>query len=329
MRILSGIKPTGIATLGNYIGALKNFVELQKLYQNDEIFMFIADLHSINSSYDTKELNFNIKSLAAIYLACGLQEKNLNLFIQSEVEQHSMLSYALESITYMGELERMIQYKEKKSKDESSITSALFTYPVLMAADILLYDANYVPVGDDQKQHLEITRDIGMRFNNRFGETFVIPQPLLVKTGTRIMDLQDPLKKMSKSDTDNKGCIFLLDDLKLIEKKIKSATTDSQTSVKFDKDNKPGISNLMTIYSALTNLSFEEITKKYHGLMYGDFKKDLASIVVEEIGKIQIAYNEIINSDKLDIILDRGRINATKYAKNKMIEVYKRMGLGR
>ena len=236
----------------------------------------------------------------------------------------------MQSITYMGELERMTQYKDKMAKQETGVTSALFTYPALMAADILLYDAKYVPVGEDQTQHLELTRDLANRFNNRFGETFVVPNALVTKVGARIMDLQDPTKKMSKSDDpNNKGCIYLLDPIPVIKKKIKSAVTDSDTKVYYDKDNKPGISNLMTIYSVITGLSFDEITKKYEGRGYGDFKGDLAEIVAKEIGDLQERFNQIIQSKELDEILDEGREKATYVARKKLAKVYRKMGIGR
>lgn len=328
--VLSGIKPTGIPTLGNYLGALKNFVKLQNEMTDYEFFMFVADMHAITVPQDPKELRQNIKNLAAIYLASGLNRDRLTLFLQSEVSEHVALGNVMQSITYMGELERMTQYKDKMAKQETGVTSALFTYPALMAADILLYDAKYVPVGEDQTQHLELTRDLAVRFNNRFGETFVVPNALVTKVGARIMDLQDPTKKMSKSDDpNNKGCIYLLDPIPVIKKKIKSAVTDSDTKVYYDKDNKPGISNLMTIYSVITGLSFDEITKKYEGRGYGDFKGDLAEIVAKEIGDLQERFNQIIQSKELDEILDEGREKATYVARKKLAKVYRKMGIGR
>lgn len=327
--IVSGVKPTGIPTLGNYIGALKNFVRLQNEMTDFEFYIFVADLHAITTPQEKKELKENIKNVAALYLASGLDPKRLNLFIQSEVSAHAELGYIMQTIAYMGELERMTQYKDKVEKGEVGLASALFTYPALMAADILLYDAKFVPVGDDQKQHLELTRDLATRFNNRFGETFVVPKELVTKTGARIMDLQDPTKKMAKSEQENKGCIFLLDDLNVVRKKIKSAVTDSEAIVKYDLEAKPGISNLMTIYSALTNLSYSDIQTKYEGLGYGAFKSELAEIVAAEVEIVQKKYNEIRYSKELDEILDNGRINAEKIANKKIKKVYKKMGLGR
>lgn len=327
--VLSGIKPTGIPTLGNYLGALKNFVKLQNTMTDYEFFVFVADLHAITTPQEPKVLRQNIKNVAALYLACGLNPDRLVLFIQSEVNAHVKLGYAMQSVCYMGELERMTQYKDKAAKQVQGITSALFTYPALMAADILLYDAKYVPVGDDQKQHLELTRDLAIRFNNRYGETFVVPEPLIPKKGARIMDLQDPSKKMDKSTDNEKGCIFLLEPINSIKKKIKSAITDLETCIRYDKEKKPGISNLMTIYSTITELSFAEIEAKYVGHGYGDFKNDLAEIVACEIGNVQESYNRIINSKELDEILDKGREKANLIANKKVDKVFKKIGLGR
>ena len=328
--ILSGIKPTGIPTLGNYLGALKNFVKLQNERTEDKFLFFIADLHAITIPQNPAELRSNIKSLAALYLACGLNKENLVLFIQSEVAEHAELGYVMQSLAYMGELERMTQFKEKSKKQETGVTSALFTYPALMAADILLYNADLVPVGEDQVQHLELTRDLAIRFNNRYSDTFKVPEGLVTKVGARIMDLQNPLKKMSKSeDPGEKGCIFLLDPIDLIKKKIKSAVTDSDATVKYDKANKPGISNLMTIYSCITGEDYKAIEAKYEGKGYGEFKSDLADIVANEIGVIQKRYNKLINSTELDEILDKGRDEASYLARKQLSKVYRKVGLGR
>lgn len=218
-------------------------------------------MHAITVPHDVEELRKNIRAVAALYLACGLTTENASFFIQSEVPEHAEMCYVLQSVCYMGELERMTQYKDKARKQKSGIPVALFNYPTLMAADILLYDANYVPVGDDQKQHLELARNIAERFNNRYGETFVVPEALINKTGARIMNLQEPTKKMDKSESNNKGCIFLLESINSAKKKIKSAVTDSENKIQYHKTKKPGISNLMTIYSALTGLSNKEIEK--------------------------------------------------------------------
>ena len=328
--ILSGIKPTGIPTLGNYLGALKNFVKLQNERTEDKFLFFIADLHAITVPQNPAELRANIKNLAALYLACGLNKDNLVLFIQSEVAEHAEMGYIMQSMAYMGEMERMTQFKEKSRKQETGVTTALFTYPALMAADILLYNTDLVPVGEDQLQHLELTRDLAIRFNNRYSDTFKVPEGLVTKVGARIMDLQNPLKKMSKSeDPGDKGCIFLLDPIDLIKKKIKSAVTDSDSIVKYDKANKPGISNLMTIYSCITGEDFKTIEAKYVGKGYGEFKSDLADIVAGEIAKIQDNYNKLINSSELDEILDKGRDEATYLARKQLSKVYRKVGLGR
>ncbi|MBO7085903.1 MAG: tryptophan--tRNA ligase [Bacilli bacterium] len=328
--ILSGIKPTGIPTLGNYLGALKNFVKLQNERTEDKFLFFIADLHAITVPQNPAELRANIKNLAALYLACGLNKDNLVLFIQSEVAEHAEMGYIMQSMAYMGEMERMTQFKEKSRKQETGVTTALFTYPALMAADILLYNTDLVPVGEDQLQHLELTRDLAIRFNNRYSDTFKVPEGLVTKVGARIMDLQNPLKKMSKSeDPGDKGCIFLLDPIDLIKKKIKSAVTDSDSIVKYDKVNKPGISNLMTIYSCITGEDYKTIEAKYVGKGYGEFKSDLADIVAGEIARIQDNYNKLINSSELDEILDKGRDEATYLARKHLSKVYRKVGLGR
>ena len=327
--ILSGVKPTGIPTLGNYLGAFKSFAKMQKEKSEFEIFMFVADMHAITVPQNPQELRKNIKNVAALYLACGLSPENLTLFLQSEISEHLELGYIMQSLCYMGELERMTQFKDKMAKQETSITSALFTYPALMAADILLYDAKYVPIGDDQKQHLELARDLAIRFNNRFGETFTVPEGIVTKTGARIMDLQNPTKKMSKSVDGDKGCIYLLDPINVVKKKIKSAVTDNYAKVHFDPENQPGVSNLMTIYSAITDISYQDIEAKYEGKGYGDFKSDLAEIVGTEVEKIQERYNYYINTKELDELLDKGRERAKIYAQRKLKKIYHKLGLGR
>ena len=329
-RVLSGIKPTGELTLGNYIGAIKRFVEMQKSMPDDEFYLFIADLHAITVPQETQELRRRTRDIAAMYLAAGLNPEKTVLFIQSEVKEHAELGYLLQCYTQMGELERMTQYKDKIKKGESGLTSALFTYPALMAADILIYDADYVPVGDDQKQHVELTRDIAMRFNNRYGrEFFKVPEPIIPKIGARIMDLQDPSKKMSKSDDNSKGYIALLDDLSVIKKKIKSAVTDSIGIVQYDVDNQPGIANLLSIYSVLSDTPIDKIVMNYQNKGYSDFKNDLAELVAEKINELQVKYREVIDSGELDSILDRGRDIASKVAYCKVEKSKQIIGLGR
>ena len=327
--LVSGIQPTGKLTLGNYIGALRQFVTLQDELEDTEFFIFIADLHAITTPIDRQELKKNIRSVAALYIACGLDPKKVNLFIQSEVLEHSALGYIMESTAYVGEMERMTQYKDKKGKQVEGIRTSLLTYPALMAADILLYDAHLVPIGDDQKQHLELTRDLATRFNNAYGETFVVPEGFYPKTGARIKSLTDPEKKMSKSDDNPKSYILLLDDLQNIRNKIKSAVTDSDTKIKFDLKKKPGISNLLQIYASLTDYSIKELEEKYKDSNYAVFKSDLAEIVCDTIRPIQQKYFQIINDAKLDEILSQGAERARFVAGRKIQKVYKKIGLGR
>ena len=324
-KILTGLQPTGIITLGNYIGAIKQMVKYQDMYES---YLFIADLHSITIPQDPNELSKNIRSLLALYLACGIDPKKNKIFMQSENLYHANISWLLECNTYYGELSRMTQFKDK-SKKNANFTSGLLTYPVLMASDILIYDVDYVPVGIDQKQHVELARDIAIRFNKKFGETFKIPEPLMTTEGTKIMDLVDPTKKMSKSSDNPKGVIRILDEPEVIRKKIMSATTDSDTFIKFDPINKPGISNLINIYASLSNKKIEEVENLFVNKKYGELKKEVADLVIEELTKIQTKYYELISSDELDKILDEG-INFTKEIAKKKYELMKnKMGLHR
>lgn len=328
-HIVSGIQPTGAINLGTYLGSIKNFVTLQETYTDHHFFLFIADLHAITVPQKSTELRKMIKELAALYIACGLKKERLSLFIQSEIAAHSQMNYMLQTFTYMGELERMTQFKEKALKQETGVSSALFTYPVLMAGDILLYDAEFVPVGEDQKQHLELTRDLAIRINNRLGEFFTVPKPLIPKVGARIMSLTDPTKKMSKSDENPKSKILLLDDEAIIRKRIMSAVTDSDQSIKFDKENKAGISNLLTIMSAITHESIEALEEKYKGSSYATFKQDVADIVVEELAPIKARYEALIHSNEIDEILDEGARYAGKIAMKKVFKFSHKLGLGR
>jgi len=330
MRILSGIKPTGELTLGNYIGAIKNFVLLQKQYPEAEVLVFIADLHALTTYQDKKELKKKKRDIAAMYLACGLDKDKTILFNQSEIAEHNMLGYIMECVSYIGEMERMTQYKDKKKKQVDGIRTSLLTYPALMAADILLYDANIIPIGDDQKQHLELTRNLANRFNSTYGNTFIVPEGYISKVGKRIMNLQDPLKKMSKSEqTSNKEYISLLDNPSEARNKIKSAITDSDTKIIYDIKNKPGISNLLNIYASLTDISIKELEKKYINSNYATFKADLGDIVYNFLTALQERYNYYYNSKELDEILDRGANIAKTLAKRKIDLVYKRLGLNR
>ena len=328
-RILSAIQPSGTLTIGNYLGALKNFVKLQ---DEHECLFFIVDQHAITVPQDRLELRKKIKELTALYLACGLDPEKATIFVQSEVPGHTQLAWMLTCNTSMGELERMTQYKDKSQKQAAKgqgIGVGLFMYPVLMAADILLYDVDFVPVGDDQKQHLELTRDLAERFNNRFGDTFKIPEPLIAKTGARIMSLQEPTKKMSKSDDNPRNFILMTDEPNVTRKKIKSAMTDSDGVIAFDREKKPGLSNLLEIYSVITGESIDSIVSRYEGCGYGQFKSDLAEIVVSELEPIQTRMKELLNSPIIDEVLDRGAEQANKLAFKKVKKVEHKMGLGR
>lgn len=324
--IFSGIQPSGELTLGNYLGALRNFLDYQ---DSDECYYCIVNQHAITVPQDPKELLHNTRSLAAIYLAAGLDPKKVTLFVQSEVPEHVQLGWIMQSISYVGELERMTQYKDKAQKQGESIPTALLTYPPLMAADILLYGTNYVPVGDDQKQHMELTRDLAERFNRRFGETFVVPDIKISEGGARIMSLQEPTKKMSKSDENQNATIRLLDTPDQIIKKLKRAQTDSDNAVRFDKDNKPGISNLMGIYRAITKDSYEAIEDMYADKGYGAFKSDIADLVVSVLEPLQQRYYELIESPELDSILDEGAAKAQAKASIMYGKVIQAMGLRR
>ncbi len=328
-RLVSGIQPTGQLTLGNYIGAIKQFVALQNELEETEFFIFIADLHAITTPQDKTTLRKAIKGVAALYVACGLDPEKVNLFIQSEIPEHANLGYIMESTAYVGEMERMTQYKDKRLKQSDGIRTSLLTYPTLMAADILLYDADIVPIGDDQKQHLELTRNLAERFNHLYGNTFVVPEGFYPKTGARIKSLVDPTKKMSKSDDNQKAYILLLDEINVIKNKIKSAVTDSDRTIRYDVKEKAGISNLLTIYASLTDQSIKSIVKQYEGKSYAEFKADLADIVADTIEPIQKRYQALIHDPVLDDILDKGRQRASEIARKKMVKVYKRVGLGR
>ena len=278
-KILTGLKPSGELTLGSLIGAIDQMVKYQDEYDS---YLFVPDLHAITVSQDPKILNERIRKNIALYLACGIDPNKNTIYLQSDNLYHANLSWILECNTYMGEASRMTQFKDKSSKGEN-VTVGLFTYPILMAADILLYDADYIPVGVDQRQHVELARDIAIRFNNKYGETFKIPESLVPKVGAKIMDLQDPTKKMSKSDETYKGTILLLDSEKDIRKKIMSAVTDSDSKVYYDPENKPGVSNLLTIYAAVTNNNLDDVCDKFKDYNYGSLKKEVADVVRMEI----------------------------------------------
>ncbi len=323
--IFSGIQPSGTITLGNYIGALKQFVELQDDYN---CFFCIVDQHAITVPQDPQTLRKNIRSLAALYIAVGIDPEKATLFIQSEVPAHAQAGWMMQCISYIGELERMTQFKDKSAGKEA-VSASLLTYPPLMAADILLYQTDLVPVGEDQTQHMEITRDLAERFNKRFTEILTIPEISLPKVGARIMSLQEPTKKMSKSDPNKKAGISLLDEPNQIVKKIKSAVTDSEGIIRYDKDNKPGVSNLLSIYSILSGKPIAEIESMYVGKGYGDFKSDLAEVMVNYLQPIQERYYQLVESSELDEILDRGAEKANKVASKTLKKMENAMGLGR
>ena len=323
-RLLTGLKPTGELTLGNYIGAILPFIEMQKDF--DDVFLFVADLHALTIYQDPKELRDRIKRFVAMYIACGVDPKRNTIYIQSENEYIPAISWILECNTYYGEASRMIQFKEK-SKGKENFSVGLLTYPVLMATDILFCDADHVPVGEDQKQHVELTRDIAERFNRLYGETFKIPVPYITERGTKIKDLKDPTKKMSKSEENPAGVISMYDDRETIIKKIKGATTDSDTHIKFDEENKPGISNLLNIASVISGKSIEELEKEFEGKNYGQFKEYVGEITADRLTEIQEKYNEIINSGTLDKILDDGAKKVRKLAKEKFELVKERVGV--
>jgi tryptophanyl-tRNA synthetase len=321
-RIFSGAQPTGQLHIGNYLGALKNWVALQDEYES---FYCIVNLHAITLPQDPKVLRQKTLDLARIYLAAGIDPQKSTVFIQSDVPEHAELTWALSCISRMGELERMTQFKDKGKGNRERAGVGLFTYPVLMAADILLYQTDLVPIGQDQKQHLELTRDLAERFNRDFGETFVIPEAYIPPVGAKIMSLQDPAKKMSKSDENPAGSIFLLDDADTVTKKIKRAVTDSGTEISFD-DERPAITNLLTIYHLLTGKSNEECEKHFAGKGYGQFKTELAEVVVEFLRPFQERVKQF-DETTLDGILKPGAENARTIASETLKSVYEKMGI--
>ncbi len=324
-RLFSGIQPSGTITLGNYLGALKHFVAMQDDY---ECFFCIVNQHAITVPQDPNELRKNIRQLAALYLASGIDHNKATVFVQSEVPAHAQLGWILQCLSYIGELERMTQFKDK-AKGKEAVSAALLTYPPLMAADILLYNADIVPVGEDQKQHLELTRDLAERFNNRFGPIFTIPEVSIPKVGARIMSLNDPTKKMSKSNPNPKSYISMLDSEDAIRKKIRSAVTDSEGTIRYDEKEKPAISNLLSIYALCSGKTIAELEEQYEGKGYGAFKTDLAEVIIETLKPIQERYNELIDSDELDDILDQGAEKANAIAVEMLKKVERAIGLSR
>ena len=321
-RIFSGAQPTGNVHLGNYLGALKNWVALQHEYES---FFCIVNLHAITVAHDPKLLVEKTRDLARIYLAVGIDPQVSTIFIQSDVPEHAELTWVLNCVARMGELERMTQFKDKAKKQQENVTVGLFDYPVLMAADILLYQTDLVPVGDDQKQHLELTRDVAMRFNRDYGDTFKVPDPYIQKLGGRIMSLSDPLKKMSKSDDDPNGCVLLMDDADVVQRKFKRAVTDSGTEIRFD-GSRPAINNLLEIYHLLTGRSQAEVENHFAGKGYAQLKGDLAQATSEFLAPIQQRVREI-SDEELDQLLNLGREKASQIARLTLQQVYERTGL--
>lgn len=323
-RVFSGVQPTGNIHIGNYLGALRQFVDLQA---DNECIYCIVDMHAITVPQDPKELKSHILDVAALYMAIGVDPKKSIVFVQSDVKQHAELGWILNCNTYMGELSRMTQYKQKKSKSETP-SVGLFDYPVLMASDILLYDTDVVPVGNDQKQHIELARNIAIRVNNKYGDTFVVPDGRFMRSGARVMSLDDPTSKMSKSNPNEKSRICLLDEPNKIKKAIMSATTDSEGVIRYSIKEKPGVSNLLDIYSAFSGKTVARIVKEYEGQGYGTLKKDLVELVVSSLEPIQAKYREIRNSEQLIRELKEGAEKAGEIAENTVKRVKDRFGLG-
>ncbi|MDR0286280.1 MAG: tryptophan--tRNA ligase [Clostridiales bacterium] len=323
--IFSGVQPSGNLTLGNYLGALKNFTILQNEY---DCIYCVVDLHSLTVRQDPRELREMSYSVLALYIACGIDPDKNILFLQSNVSQHAELSWILNCFTYMGELSRMTQFKDKSVKHEDNINSGLFTYPVLMASDILLYQANMVPIGQDQKQHLELARNVAERFNNIYPDTFVVPEPYIPVVGSRVMSLQDPTAKMSKSDANENNYVSIIDEPDTIIKKFKKAVTDSETDIRYDEVNKPGISNLIDIYGAVKGLDRKAVEKEFENTKYGDFKIAVGTVVAETLTPIRMKYFEIVKDKAyIDNILRKNAQRARDRAAMTLKDVYDKVGL--
>jgi len=324
MQILSGIQPTGKLHIGNYFGAIKQWIELQK---SNKCFFIIVDLHAITIDYNPKKVQKNILETAIDYLSAGIDPKKSLIFIQSHIKEHSELAWLLQTIAPLGQLERMTQFKEKASQQKKNINAGLFSYPVLMAADILLYKTNIVPVGEDQQQHIELTQELAKKFNNKFGQTFPIPKAQLPKTGARIMSLGDPAQKMAKS-LGEQNYIALSDSPDIIRKKIKSAVTDSGREIKYNLNKKPAISNLLTIYHLFSNKSIKDLEKKYQNKNYAEFKNDLAKVIIKGLKDFQEKRKKYKKNPKLvKKILENSKKNAQKIATETMKQVKSKMGL--
>ncbi len=321
--VLSGVQPSGSLTIGNYLGAIQNFSKLQEDY---ECIYAIADLHSITVPQVAKDLRRRTYEVLALYMACNVDPEKSTIFVQSHVPEHLELSWVLSSISYMGQLSRMTQFKDKAKKSEENLNAALFTYPVLMAADILLYQTDFVPVGEDQRQHLELARDLAIRFNSKYSDTFKVPDNLIRKETGKIYSLKDPSVKMSKSSEDENSYILMLDDPKTIERKIKRAVTDSDAHFCYS-DDQPGLKNLINIYQAFSNESVENIVKQYEGESYGPFKNDLAEIIIESLRPIQDEYSRLINDKAfLEEVMAKGASKASYLANKTIRKVYRKVG---
>lgn len=325
-RVFSGMQPSGIATIGNYLGAIRNWVAQQNDYDN---LFCIVDLHAMGTLTNPDEMRENIHNLAATMFAAGLDPEVAPLFVQSDVPQHAELTWTLSTVTQYGELSRMTQFKDKTAgKDDAAINSSIFFYPILMAADIILYDTDLVPVGDDQRQHVELTRDIATRFNARYGDTFVVPKADIKEVGARIMSLQEPTKKMSKSDANANAYIALSDDPDVIKRKIKRAVTDSDARVAASPE-KPAVTNLMGIYSILSGMTLAEVEQHFEGKGYGPFKAELTDLLVESLAPIQAKLAEYkANPDEVARLLEIGRSRAAVLAEAKMADVNRKTGVG-
>lgn len=324
-RILSGIQPTGTFTLGNYIGAVRNWGKLQEDF---ECLYMVADLHALTVRQVPAELRKNTLEAVAMLLAAGIDPKQSLLFVQSHVPAHTMLNWILCCNAQFGELSRMTQFKDKSAKHPENINSGLFTYPCLMAADILVYNADLVPVGQDQTQHLELARTVATRFNNAYSPTFKLPEGYTTKEGAKIMSLQEPTKKMSKSDSNPKSFILMTDDASVIMKKFKSAVTDSEGTVRFDPETKPGVSNLISIYSVFTEKKYEEIEQEFAGLGYSQFKEAVAQSVIDALSPVQTEFKRILKDKAyMNEVLTTGAQEAERIANRLVSKVYKKVGL--
>lgn len=322
--VLTCAQPTGKLHLGNYLGAVKNWVEMSEKY---ECYFGVVDMHAITIPYVPADLKKNVYDCAAQYMACGLDPEKCNLFLQSSIVGHAELSWILGCICPLGQLERMTQYKDKASKHKENLNSGLLYYPVLMAADILIYNADIVPVGEDQKQHIELTRDLAQKFNSRYSDTFKIPEPYIPQAGARIMSLQTPTSKMSKSDPNQNGTLYITDEPSVLRKKIMSAVTDSDSEVRYDIENKAGVSNLMSIMSALSGKSFDDIEAEFKGKGYGDFKKAVADVVVEALAPVRERFLEIsADKKRIEAALTKGNQAAQRRVNRLMSKVYRKVG---